>query len=167
METDEVGLGLAAACPGISTWSAERLLEELGKGSRMRKQVQWCGGKGSRRLVRLYLRGGLPFLEWDSRKKARISSTAEGGQKKQYCCRVEAFCFEGGVPWTRLHALTVACSFGELQLRPASAPQYAQWVFGLNVGLWAADLPPEELDLCAVPAVVEWHAGTRARPGDP
>jgi len=167
METDEVGRGLASACPGIATWSAERLLEELGKGSRMRKQVQWCGGKGSRRLVRLYLRGGLPFLEWDSRKKARTSSTAEGGQKKQYCCRVEAFSFEGGVPWTRLHALTVACSFGELQLRPASAPQYAQWVFGLNVGLWAADLPPEELDLCAVPAVVEWHAGARARPGDP
>ena len=167
IETDEVGRGLAAACTGIATWSAERLLEELGKGAKMHKHVQWCGGKGSRRFVRLYLRDGHPFLEWDSRKKARTSSAADGGQKKQYSCRVEAFSFDGDAPWTRLHALTVACSFGELRLRPTSAPQYVQWVFGLNVGLWAADLPAEELDLRAVPAVVEWHADARARPAEP
>ena len=167
IETDEVGQGLAAVCPGIATWSAERLLEELSKGAKMHKHVQWCGGKGSRRFVRLYLRGGLPFLEWDSRKKARTSSTADGGQKNRYSCRVEAFSFDRDAPWTRPHAITVVCSFGELRLRPASPPQYAQWVFGLNVGLWAADLPPEELDLRAVPAVVEWHADARALPADP
>lgn len=161
LETDDTGRAFTLAFPRITKWSAEGLLNVLGKGARMHKNVQWCGGAGSWRNVKMLLRDGHPFLEWETRKKTRCVSSGDPGQA--YSCRVEAFAFEAGMPWTRQHTVTVVCSFGDLRLRPASAALYVQWVFGLNLGLWAADLSPEEVDLSAVPAVVEWHAEACAR----